>query len=172
MLDNEEMWKDILGYDGVYQVSNFGRVRNVVRGNHILCQSVSSGYPHVSLNRDGVQKSFLVHRLVATLFVPNYDNKPEVNHIDGNKLNNNSTNLEWVTPKENQIHSIKIGLKHVGENAPNSKLSQKEVESIRSEYIPNTRGHGCRTLAKKYGVNSGTIWNIVNGRYWRWNLCE
>ena len=160
---------DIPDYDGVYQVSNLGRIRNAHRNNRVLSQSTSTGYAHVSLNKNGVQKSFLVHRLVAKAFIPNIDNKPEVNHLDGNKLNNHSTNLEWVTAQENQIHSVIIGLKKTGESAANNKLSQDDVASIRREYKPNTRGCGCKALAKKYGVNGGTIWNIVNNKYWRWD---
>ena len=168
MLVSEE-WRDIPDYNGVYQVSNFGRIRNTYRNNRVLSQSTTTGYAHVSLNKNGVQKSFLVHRLVAKAFIPNNDGKPEVNHLDGDKLNNCVTNLEWVTAKENQIHSVKCGLKKSGESAVNSKLSQNDVITIRQEYKPNTRGCGCRALAKKYGVNSGTIWNIVNNKYWRWN---
>lgn len=165
----EELWQDIDGYEGLYMISNLGRVKSLHGKGRILKQSNSNEYSHVSLYKNGNGKTLLVHRLVGNAFVPNPENKPEINHKDGNKRNNVVTNLEWVTARENQNHSILFGLKSCGENAANNKLTAEEVQEIRRLYVPKTRGCGCRALAKKYGVNSGTIWSIVNGRYWRWN---
>jgi hypothetical protein len=126
-------------------------------------------YYQVTLSRNGKSNAYLVHRLVGIAFIPNPDNKPEINHKDGNKQNNLVDNLEWVTPVENQNHSVATGLKQHGELAANSKLTAKDVEEIRLLYTPNKRGFGCRSLGKRFGVNPGTIWNIVNNKYWKWD---
>lgn len=98
----KEIWTDIEGYDGKYQVSSWGRVRGA-RGimkpyeNH-------KGYLKIGLIKDGVREKHRVNRLVAKAFIPNFRNYPEVNHKDGNKKNNSVTNLEWVTGKQNREH--------------------------------------------------------------------
>lgn len=100
---NIEIFKDIKGFDGVYQVSNFGRVQSLKGGKKkILSQHDRQGYRQVSLNH----KSYSVHRLVCETFIKNQDNKPYVNHKDGNRANNKVDNLEWCTPKENSHHAI------------------------------------------------------------------
>lgn len=109
----EEIWKDIDGYIGKYQVSNLGKVRSLprngtVRYKRILkIQTDRKGYNYVSFHK----KKFKVHRLVAEAFIPNPENKPQVNHIDGNKINNCVNNLEWATAQENIQHSLKTGLR-------------------------------------------------------------
>lgn len=101
-----EIWKDITGYEGLYQVSNFGNVRSVV--NNIILKGSLCGdsikYNNVGLCKDGVQKRYRNHRLVAEHFVDNPMNRDQVNHIDGNPLNNHVSNLEWVSNRENQSH--------------------------------------------------------------------
>ena len=103
----KEIWKDIEDYEGIYQVSNFGRIKN--RFNKIIKPRIyENKYLYVILyNRFGY-KNFRVHRLVAISFLENPLNLPYVNHKDGNKLNNNLNNLEWVTPLENIRHSINV----------------------------------------------------------------
>lgn len=117
-----EIWKDIVGYEGFYQVSNLGRVRSLSRA--ALCyggrfreskgrvlSSYSSGRYHVvSLSKFGVVKKVLVHRLVAESFMPDADFSLQVNHIDGDKSNNSLSNLEWVTASENITHALRTGL--------------------------------------------------------------
>lgn len=117
----EEIWKDIDGYEGIYKISNYGRILSLNYGakNHALSGKQrylktprsSSGYHHVQLYKDGKSSTLLVHILVASAFVPNPANKAEVNHIDGNKANNKANNLEWVTRKENLEHAYANGLK-------------------------------------------------------------
>lgn len=120
-------WKWVRGWRGYYKVSNHGQVKSCdryvkTRGNgkrlvkgKILKGSLSdNGYLIVGLYRNRKMKNKLVHRLVARAFIPNPENKPEVNHEDGNKLNNCVGNLSWMTEKENQQHSLKIGLRAKG----------------------------------------------------------
>lgn len=101
------MWKQYL--DTHYSISNDGQVRND-KTNKILSQSTQQDYKHVTLNIDGKAKRMKVHRLVAQTFLENPENKPYVNHKDGNRSNNDVSNLEWVTPSENTKHAVKTGL--------------------------------------------------------------
>lgn len=100
-----EIYKDIPGYKGRYQITSWGRVWNVDKEKFVRPEIHHKGYLRVDLfNGFGKRKHFKVHRLVASAFIPNPDNKPQVNHKDGNKQNNSFTNLEWVTDKENKKH--------------------------------------------------------------------
>lgn len=134
----KEIWKDVEGYEGLYQVSNLGNVkslsfgaRNIRKSNvHKLLKlsPTNCGYYKVQLYKNGKSKMLYVHRLVATAFIPNPDKKPQINHIDGNKANNASYNLEWATSSENMRHAINHGLRNpspmtgrTGSDNPNSK---------------------------------------------------
>ena len=105
-----EIWKDIKGYEGMYQVSNMGRVKSLDRldnkgrkthGKILTVKHDGGGYCQVALSKDGQQVYPKIHRLVALHFIPNAENKPQINHKDENKDNNAADNLEWVTSKEN-----------------------------------------------------------------------
>lgn len=105
----QEIWKDISGYEGLYQVSNYGRIKNVKTGMIIKGGDNGRGYRFVFLCKDkNHHKRFYVHRLVAIHFIDNRYNLPQVNHIDGNKYNNNSNNLEWCTPLHNSLHKREV----------------------------------------------------------------
>lgn len=106
---NNVNWKDIEGYNDNYTVSENGDIYSKKR-NIIMKSALGQLYLLVSLRHEGRSFTKTVHRLVAEHFIPNPLNKPEVNHIDGNKLNNNVCNLEWVTSSENSLHAIKTGL--------------------------------------------------------------
>lgn len=127
-----EQWKDVVGYEGLYVVSSYGRVRRVQKKEPM--KITYTPYGTVTLCKNHHKKIGLVHRLVAIAFIPNPENKTAVNHIDGNKRNNIVTNLEWNTYKENCIHAYKKGLskvsdkckaavskRHSGENHYNAK---------------------------------------------------
>lgn len=118
----KEDWVDIIGFEGLYRISNLGRVKMLAKTWRVnkggICSIGESykkfykrgQYPMVQLRKNGKFKSFLVHRLVAIHFIPNPENKREVNHIDGNKNNTSLSNLEWNTPEENMKHAYSIGL--------------------------------------------------------------
>lgn len=108
----EEIWKDIKDYEGLYQVSNLGRVRKLLPTKTILLKLRLEKYVRVSLRKNGIRKRFSVHRLVAISFIPNPHNKPCVNHKDCNTSHNNVDNLEWCTYKENTAYAIKLGRMH------------------------------------------------------------
>lgn len=107
----EEMWKDIKGYEGLYQVSNLGRVKNILK-NKIKYTRLNKGYVIIDLYKDGIRKTYQVHRLVAIAFIKNPNNYKEVNHISGIKTCNCIQNLEWCNRSMNMIHAHKMGLYH------------------------------------------------------------
>ena len=113
----QEIWKDIPGYEKLYQVSNLGNIRSL-HWNHsntirLLTPFENKGYLRIGFRQNHILKNYLVHVLVAKAFIPNPLNKPCVNHIDGNKKNNCVSNLEWVTHKENIQYAIKHNLRPV-----------------------------------------------------------
>lgn len=105
----KEVWKPIKGYEEKYEVSSLGRVRNSLK-NKIKNTRLNNGYVIVDLYKGGIRKTYLVHRLVATAFIPNPNNYNEVNHISGIKSCNCSKNLEWCNRSMNMIHAYKMGL--------------------------------------------------------------
>lgn len=110
-----EIWKDIEGFNGLYQVSNYGNVRSFHgRVSGMKFKIDKDGYFHIGLTKEGKQRTFRVHRLVAKEFIENPLNLPEVNHKDLNKQNNNSDNLEWVSSRENKKHYHKDERKNTG----------------------------------------------------------
>lgn len=111
---NGETWKDIPGYEGLYQASSFGRIKSFRRYPQGKIKSSYIGwgsYQCVQLHVEKVYKTFTVHKLVALAFLPEIKDKPHINHIDGNKQNNSPSNLEWCTRSENMQHALKMGWK-------------------------------------------------------------
>ena len=177
----KEVWKDIEGFEGKYQVSNFGRVRSLIN-NHgnprtipkiLKARPDTKEYLHVALFKKGKAKDPKVHRLVAKAFISNPENKPQVNHIDGNKQNNRADNLEWVTPSENIQHAYKSGLiktrksTRKGERAIGAKLTNAQAKEIRRKYKKGSRDKNIYTLAKEYEVSSITILKVVNHKTYK-----
>ncbi len=142
-----EIWKDIPGYETYYQVSNLGRIKSLERFARIgngyrkvrerirRTYIAGLGYKMITLKMSGVKsKMHTVHRFVATCFIPNPNNYPEVNHIDGNKLNAKASNLEWVTHSQNQYHAYRIGLK-IGSRTGKPATNCIPVVAIRGSEI-------------------------------------
>ncbi|MBQ3434293.1 MAG: HNH endonuclease [Selenomonadaceae bacterium] len=159
----DELWLPVPDFDK-YQVSNFGRVKSFNRSNQrILKPAIVKGYPHVQLKKDRQHKNFYIHRLVAQAFIPNPEGKSEINHRDGNKLNNFVGNLEWATSSENRQHAFDTGLQKSGEERSDSKLTNDQVHFIRE----NPDGLTTYALADLFGVNQVTISKIQRGKRYK-----
>ena len=185
----KELFKDIKGYEGLYQVSNLGRVKSLcrrVKGNKIIRRIVIMKpafspikYGHISLCKNGNHATKNIHRLVAKAFIPNPENKPEVNHLDENKHNNNVANLEWVTRKENVLHGTNVERIMKTRNRNNSFTSEKPTLQISintGEII--SRYKSCSEACRQTGINNinyccngkretagGYIWRFLTDEY-------
>ncbi|MCQ2059756.1 MAG: NUMOD4 domain-containing protein [Bacteroidaceae bacterium] len=162
-----ERWLPIPDYNGVYEVSDRGNVRSVISGIgyriRILKQEKRNGYLSVNLYLNGKAKHHYIHRLVAMAFIPNPENKREVNHIDCNKHNNDVSNLEWCDRKYNLTHSYENGLKRFGENHGGHKLTEEQVREIRE-----LRGiETTKEIAKRFGIAQCTVSAIHLRRIWK-----
>lgn len=150
----EEIWKDVVGYEGLYQVSNFGKVKSLnykrlgVQRDMTL-RDTSVGYFMVLLRKNGKGASKYVHRLVADAFLDNPEDKKCVNHKDGDKHNNLAENLEWVTYKENTVHAVCTGLR---------KSSTKFGE------LTHSKGFTAEKLADLTGASVRTLEGYMSGR--------
>ena len=158
-------WRNVPGYD-LYVCSTQGDIKNR-RTNRLLKPAEDKdGYLKVVLVNESGKHYIAVHRVVGFTYIPNPENKPQINHIDGNKKNNSVNNLEWVTNKENRVHAIKTGLcDTVGENNGNAKLSAGSVKKIRALF-KSGRWNKCQ-LARMYGVSRTMIRFIVENKNWR-----
>ena len=155
-----EIWKD---YDYMYKISNTGLVRNKQTGLILAC-TIDKHRGYSSFICHGKRKK--VHRLVAELFIPNPNNLPQVNHKDGNKTNNNVDNLEWCTSQENQIHARNHRLTPTGQNCSFSKLTQEQVDFIRSNFKQSCPRYNTVQLAEMFNVDRTTISRIKNNNRW------
>lgn len=161
-----EEWKEIEGFED-YHISNLGRVKSFkmdIEGKILNLNMTKQGYYHVILYTNGVEKGMKVHRLVAKAFIPNPENKPQVNHIDGNKSNNLMSNLEWSTVSENQLHALGLGLatSTKGVNHGRSKLTEEQVIDILNKGKYDT----FLKIGKDYGVSRKTIEQILKREKW------
>ena len=151
------MWKQISSSPN-YIVSTNGNVVNTKTGRELKHSMSSKGYAYVGLATASKPKAHRIHRLVAEAFIPNPLNKPYVNHIDGNKLNNTVSNLEWCTALENNLHAYKTGL--ITQDS-NRVLTCMQQAFVQSNYIKGSRKYGSNALAKLLGVSSSTILNYL-----------
>lgn len=170
----EETWKDIPNYEGLYQASTIGNIKSLKfnRGNKekvLKGRPARHGYLRIALYNNGIRIDDSVHRLVARAFCENTDNKPHVNHIDGDKTNNQAYNLEWCTHQENMQHAWKIGKckpkpGDLGEKSPNAKLKEYQVLEIREKY--STGNYSQCQLGRDYSISRSHIRDIVNRICW------
>jgi hypothetical protein len=165
-MEKGEVWKTIQGWEQ-YEISSFGRVKSFKgRKDRILKSwSFSDGYSQVTLCNRGFNTGKSIHRLVAEAFIPNPENKPQVNHINGIKTDNRVENLEWVTPEENMIHAYLAGLIKEGSKHYNSKLNDEQVSKMRNLY--RTGNYSQRDLAKKFGTTQANVSNVISGKTWK-----
>ena len=168
-----EEWKEINGYDGLYLVSDHGRFKSFHQKEYkhkpadffIWGHINEKGYKVISLTKDNKAKEYRAHRLIAEAFVPNPKIKPEVNHIDGNKINNRVDNLEWVTGKENIRHAYEAGLSNnFGSKHHFAKLTEEDVIKIRNMYL---NGVSSPKIASIYDMNKRTIMRLINRKTWK-----
>lgn len=154
----EEEWKPIKGYEGLYEVSNMGRVKSLYHGKEriLSISDDSSGYKGVNLTKQTVIKRKQVHRLVAEAFIPNPTNLPVVNHLDGDKHNNCVSNLEWCTKKENTNHAIKTGLMGF-------IVAPKPIMAYKGDKLVGTF-KSIAECANKLNLNEKGISSVIHGR--------
>ena len=160
----EEEWLPVPDYE-LYQESNYGRTKSFRKGKpRIMRPAVSTaGYLQVNLNKNGVSKTVSVHRLVARLFIANPDRLPEVNHLDGCKLNNHISNLEWCTPSENIRHAVAVGLHASGVEDSQAILSREQVLFIRE----NPDDLNLAQLAEMFRTSKQTISRVQRGKTYK-----
>lgn len=166
----QEIWKPIKGYEEYYEISNFGIVRRIRYDNiankkeykipnYIKSRLDKDGYVRYTLSLKGKTKMAFAHRLVAEAFIPNPNNLPQVNHIDGNKQNNHVDNLEWCTIRENNIHALKTGLRDM----KNNKLSKKVGQYDLNNKLINTFLSSA-DVERKLGICSAHVRNCCRGK--------
>lgn len=165
----QEVWKDVKGFKGLYQVSNLGNVKRLIServfAERLIGRTIDRyGYVKRVLSKKGKNNYFTEHRLVAIAFINNPDNKATVNHINGIKTDNRVENLEWNTSKENKQHAVITGITNKkGINHHKCKLTEEQVHEIRKIGFSQTR----MSLSKKYEVSRTNILGIIRGNFWK-----
>lgn len=168
-----EQLRQIPGFEGLYVISNYGKVQRLVSGNNTFAGKIlqplinkKTGYPYVKLTKNGKVYKKQLHILVAQLFLP--EPKEEgliVNHKDGNKLNPFYKNLEWITRSENAKHAIRTGLQSIcyGKDNGATKMDFKDVQALREEYASGNVMQ--KELAEKYGISVVYVSNLVHKKF-------
>ena len=161
-----EIWRDIPGYEGLYQVSSEGLVRSVKREKLLRLQLNNSGYLRTNLSKQGKCKYVFAHRLVALAFLGAPEKGIDVNHIDGNKLNNRLSNLEYVTRSQNMKHARSMGLhNNYADGHYNAVLTSEDALYLQIVY--SQTGLRGNDLAAHFGVSARTINDVLDGKTWK-----
>lgn len=166
----KETWKDLIyqnkDYGDRLEISNTGKIRNKNTGTIYKLTIGKTGYLGVciSLGSASNKKMFKLHKALAETFMPHKDKNLIINHIDGDKLNNNLDNLEWCTYKENSRHAVntKLYVPFVGCDNSKSKFTEEQIIFIRNNYIPKHQEFGIRAFARKFNVHHSLIENIIH----------
>ena len=150
-----------------YLIYEDGTIESLLTGKTITKRIGPKGYYQINLCINGKCKTFMFHRLMAIAFIDNPENLPCVNHIDGNKLNNSLSNLEWVTYKENSQHAVRTGLIHPakGKATNHGRFTEKDIRTIRNL---KKEGKSQYQIASLYNVTRGAIQQIVEGNTYAW----
>lgn len=156
------LMKYIKGWEGLYSITKSGHIYSHRLNGFLRPAPNPAGYLHATLKDNGRKNTYDLHRLVAEMFIPNPLSKKEVNHLNGNKADNRTSNLEWATPRENGSHASRTGLVPRGERNHNAKLTTDKVRKIRSSI-----GKSQSQLAREFGVSQGTIWEILHRQIWK-----
>lgn len=154
-----EEWKDIIDYEGYYQISSCGRVKNIKTGNIIVGDMNNAGYKRVTLYSP-VKKRFFIHRLVAMHFCDGYQDNLIVNHKDGNKLNNSSKNLEWITRSDNDLHAYKLNLRQLHPCTFKHRIIAYDLKTSETIKIYDNTDDCCSDL----NVARSNVYNCCNGK--------
>ena len=161
----DEIWKPIKDYENEYEISNYGEVKSLARNTtkgKILKSFLQNGYLRVMLSKNNKKRWYSIHRLVAETFILNSENKPQINHKDGNKLNNHVDNLEWCTASENIVHSINNKLRTI-KNGGQHKLSKKVYQfNLDGEVVKIW--DSLNDIHRELGISAGNISNCCNGK--------
>lgn len=177
----KEIWRNVKGFEGYYQVSNLGRVRStgkvvikssrrgryyksICKGKVLRLTPTKQGYLVVGLGDVGKSRAFHVHRLVLEAFVGPCPEGMECRHLNDNKIDNKLVNLKWGTREENVADMFVNGKRFRGEKHPWSRLNEGKVREIRNIYA--TGKHVQREIAKMFGIDTSTVSNIITGKRW------
>lgn len=171
----KEIWKPIVGYHDIsgdrLMASSTGKVKSCITGKILKTYISRSGYESLRFTMGGERKTITIHRAVAIAFIPNPNNYGEINHKDGNKLNNSLNNLEWCTRSQNEKHKFETGLcdtsRISGERNGNHKLTVENVKYIREHFQPKNKEFGTNAMCQKFNVSKKTITNVVNRKIWK-----